>query len=54
MRCIKNLHIIEYLWERGLIPVFETDNGAFYKITADLNLLLDNYFVRYICIPNKL
>jgi len=54
MWCIKNLNIIDYLWERGYIPAYETDSGAFYKSSADLRLLLDSYFIRFICIPNKL
>ena len=54
MWCIRNLNIIDFLWQKGMIPAFETDNGAFYKASADLRRLLDSYFIRYVCLPNKL
>lgn len=54
MYCIRNLNIIDYLWGRGMIPAFETGNAAYYKTSDDLRRLLDSYFIRYICIPNRM
>lgn len=50
--CIKSIRLIDYLWERGCIPAFETRTAAYYFITADLHMLLETYYIRYYCIPN--
>ena len=52
MLCIKSIRLIDFLWERGCIPVFETRNAAFYFITADLKMLLESYYIRFYLIPN--
>lgn len=53
MFCVRSRRLIDYLWERGCIPAYETAAGAYYVITEDLYMLLDNYYIRYYCIPNK-
>lgn len=50
--CVKSRRLIDYLWERGCIPVYETSVGAYYILTNDLYMLLDSYYIRYYCIPN--
>lgn len=53
MLCVKSRRLIDYLWERGYIPAFETAAGAYYMLSQDLYMLLDNYYIHYYCIPNK-
>ena len=53
MWVIRNVKIIDFLWERGLFPVFETGNAAFYYSSYDLHQLLEKYYIHNYCIPNK-
>lgn len=53
MLCVKSRRLIDYLWERGCIPAFETSIGAYYILSQDLYMLLDCYYIRYYCIPNE-
>lgn len=53
MWCIKSTRLIDFLWERGLMPVLEFGEIAFYRSSADLRLLLESYYIRYVCIPNR-
>ena len=53
MWIIKSERLIDYLWERGCIPIMECGSIAFYRSSADLRLLLENYYIRYVCIPNR-
>ena len=52
MLCVKSERLINYLWERGCVPLFDTETAAYYLITADLHSLLEAYYIRYYCIPN--
>lgn len=52
MLCVKSKKLIDYLWLRGCIPAFETQTAAYYRITKDLQMILENYYIRYYCIPN--
>lgn len=53
MLCIRSKKLIDFLWERGYIPVFETEAAAYYYITQDLYMLMESYYIRNYCIPNK-
>ena len=53
MWCIKDPKLLDYLWERGMLPVFETGNAAFYYTSYDLHQLLESFYIREVCIPNK-
>lgn len=51
---VSNIHIQDYLYENGLEPVKEDLLGvAFYKPCRKFYLLLDKYYIKYTCIPNK-
>ena len=52
MLCVKSDRLINFLWLRGCIPALETPVAAYYRITADLHMLLEAYYIRYYCIPN--
>lgn len=51
--CIESKRLIDYLWLKGCIPAYETPLAAYYRITADLYYLLEAYYIRYYCIPNR-
>ena len=53
MLCITSKRLIDYLWQRGCVPAYETPIAAYYRITDDLWMLLEAYYIRYYCIPNK-
>lgn len=53
MLCITSKRLIDYLWARGCIPAYETPIAAYYRITDDLWMLLEAYYIRFYCIPNK-
>jgi len=53
MWIIKSERLIDYLWERGCIPIMECGSIAFYRSSADFRLLLESYYIRYVCIPNR-
>lgn len=50
---ISNKNIQLFLEENGIYPVKEDYEAAYYKRNPQLFSLLDRYFIRYICIPNK-
>lgn len=52
MLCVKSDRLINYLWLRGCVPMFETEAAAYYLLTADLYSLLESYYIRFFCIPN--
>lgn len=54
MKKIRNKHMQDYLEENGIYPVREDYEAAYYRHTPKLLSLLDSYFIKYICIPNKL
>lgn len=54
MLCVRSRQLNNYLWDKGCIPMFETQAAAYYKINGDLQMLLENYYIRYYCIPNRL
>ncbi len=51
---ITNINIQLFLEENGTYPVIEDYFAAYYARTPQLYELLDQYFIKYICIPNKL
>lgn len=53
MLCVKSKRLIDYLWEKGWVPLYETEAGAYYHLSYDLNLHIENYYIREYCIPNK-
>ena len=53
MLCITSKRLIDYLWQRGCIPAYETPIAAYYRITDDLWMMLEAYYIRFYCIPNK-
>lgn len=50
---VHEVRLINFLWERGITPDYEIGNTALYRRTKRLNELLDKYYIRYVCIPNK-
>ena len=54
MKKIRNNNIKNFLEENGIYPVKEEYGYAYYKSTPQFFSLLDSYFIKYICIPNKL
>ena len=54
MLCVRSKKVIDFLLSRGCIPLYETEAAAYYHITADLYMLLDCYYIRHYCIPNKI
>lgn len=53
-RVIRNKHINDYLYEHSYFPYYEWDDECYYKSTKRFKELLDNYYIQYIIIPNKL
>lgn len=53
MWIIKSERLIDYLWERGCVPIMECGGVAIYRSSADFRLLLESYYIRFVCIPNK-
>lgn len=53
MWAIKNINQIDFLWENGIKPIYERYGVAYYKTSKQLHTLLDRYFIKYSCIPNK-
>ena len=53
MWAIKNIKQIDFLWENGLQPLYESCGVAYYKSGKQLRLLLDRYFIIHSCIPNR-
>lgn len=54
MKKVKNIRIINYLEEHGQFPEYEIDGVAYYKLTAALISLLDDYDIQFHCFPNRL
>ena len=53
LKKIRNDNIKNFLDENGIQPVKEDYENAYYKETPKLLSLLDTYFIRYICVPNR-
>lgn len=53
MKKIRNNNIKNFLEENGIYPVKEDYEFAYYRKTPKLYSLLDSYFIKFICIPNK-
>lgn len=53
MLCVRSKNLIDFLWQRGYVPALETDAAAYYKITQDLYMLMECYYIRQYCVPNK-
>lgn len=51
---ITNIHIQNYLGERGLFPEYEYGNNAYYKRCPKLFSLLESYEIQFYIIPNRL
>lgn len=51
---IRNSNIQNYIEENGILPNKTKDGINYYKYSVQLEMLLDKYFIQYICIPNKL
>ena len=54
MKIITNDNIKNFLEENGIYPVREWYEKAYYKETAQLFSLLDSYYIKFSCMPNKL
>ena len=50
---IKNVRLVDYLCENGVFPECERWGVSFFKTTDKMRELMDSYFIRYTCIPNK-
>ena len=53
MLCIRSKKVIDYLYTRGCIPAIDTEAAAYYQATQDLYMLLDSYYIKNYCIPNR-
>jgi hypothetical protein len=53
MWCIKNIKLIDFLYENGLQPLYERYGAAYYVSNEKLHRLLDRYTIIHICIPNR-
>ena len=53
MWAIKNYKQIDFLWDNGILPLYENYGVAYYKTSKQLHLLLDRYYIIHSCIPNK-
>lgn len=55
MKYIRNKKLQEFLEYNGVFPECEfADGSAKYKRTPLLLSLMDDYYIKYVCIPNKL
>ncbi len=52
MWALKNTRQIDFLWENGLKPEYESYGTAFYKTGKRFRELMDKYYIQYTCIPN--
>lgn len=50
---IKNIRLVDYLCENGVYPEYESFGITFFQTSKKLRDLMDSYFIRYTCIPNK-
>lgn len=51
---IKNIRLVDFLCENGLYPECERWGVTFFKTSDKLRDLMDSYFIRYTCVPNRL
>lgn len=51
---ITNIHIQNYLGERGLFPEYEYGNNAYYMRSSKLFSLLESYQIEFFILPNRL
>ena len=51
---IINKNMQSFLEENGIYPVREDYEAAYYRKSPKLYSLLDYYFIKYVCIPNRL
>lgn len=50
---VKNTRLVDYLCENGIYPEYESLGVTFFKTNCKFRELLDNYFIKYTCIPNR-
>ena len=53
MKVIRNYRIQDYLAENNCMPAYIDGEEFYYNRTPFLYELLDNYYIEYICLPNK-
>ena len=53
MWAVKNAKLIDFLELNGCMPECEWYDTAFYCSSDRLRDLLDRYYIRYHCIPNR-
>lgn len=53
LKKITNAHIQNYLGERGIMPVYEDYESAWYKPTQKFYKVMDLYTIEFQCVPNK-
>jgi hypothetical protein len=55
MIIVNNVKVIDFLTLHGCYPIAETVEGAaIYQKTPEFNDLMDRYYIRTVCIPNRL
>lgn len=53
MIATKNIRLIDFLWENGILPDKELFNMAYYTVSEKLLDMMDRYYIQNVCIPNK-
>lgn len=53
MWAIKNIGLIDYLWDNGIKPEYERYELSFFRTSEKLRNLIDRYFIETVCIPNR-
>ena len=53
MWCISSNRLNDYLYMNRYYPEYERIGYSVYKATDRLRELIDNYYIEYVCIPNK-
>lgn len=53
MIATKNIRLIDFLWENGIFPDKELFNMAYYTVSEKLLDMMDRYYIKTVCIPNK-
>ena len=51
--CISSNRLNDYLYMNRYYPEYERIGYSVYKATDRLRELIDNYYIEYVCIPNK-
>lgn len=54
MWAVRSDRINDFLGDHGLFPDFEIYGTAFYQSSDYMRELMDLYYIRYVCIPNRL